>query len=315
MVRVHGRVWRVSSRVSVLIHMLLCVCLALGACSTKPYAVGHAKRALDPGGFPQSVSGKSWTVAAVRTGEGAGGVDYSSTRLLPVLLVLKNTGQTQPQVILEDVRGVAPGADGAEYLVYTPEEGVRLATAKPFAKKAASAASSGAWGAGIGAALGAGAATLVYFLGGSKDANLIWQASAVGGGAGAVLGVAASNGTMPKETVDAVRADLDGNVWKEDPITPGTTRVGYLLLPERQGIRSVRVTIRDESGSETYTLPIAQASEYSPEQAKAKAAQATQTASSQATGEPKAPKVPSAPVKDTEPELPEPKRVPPTLDI
>ncbi len=308
MVHVCGRVWRVRGRMFVLVHMLLCVCLALGACSTKPYAVGHAKRALDPGGFPQSVSGKNWMVAAVRTGEGAGGVDYSSTRLLPVLLVLKNTGQTQPQVILEDVRGLA---DGAEYLVYTPEEGVRLATAKPFAKKAASAASSGAWGAGIGAALGAGAATLVYFLGGSKDPNLIWQASAVGGGAGAVLGVAASNGAMPRETVDAVRADLDGNVWKEDPITPGTTRMGYLLLPERQGIRAVRVTVRDESGSETHTLAIAQASEYSAELAKAKAAQATQAASS----EPKAPKVPSAPVKDTEPELPEPKRVPPTLEI
>jgi len=298
----------VCGRISVLGLMLLCVCLALGACSTKPYAVGHAKRALDPGGFPQSVSGKSWTVAAVRTGEGAGGVDYSSTRLLPVLLVLKNTGQSQPQVILEDVRGVT---DSAEYLVYTPEEGVRLATAKPFSKKAASAASSGAWGAGIGAALGAGAGTLVYLLSGSKDANLIWQASAVGGGAGAVVGVATSNGAMPRQTVDAVRADLEGNVWKEDPITPGTTRMGYLLLPESLGIRSVRVTVRDESGSETHTLPIAQASEYSTELARTKA---SQTASNESTG-PSVPTVPSAPINGTEPELPEPKRVPPTLEI
>jgi hypothetical protein len=291
--------------------MLLCVCLALGACSTKPYAVGHAKRALDPGGFPQSVSGKSWMAAVVRTGERAGGVDYSSTRLLPVLLVLKNSGQTQPQVILEDVRGLA---DGAEYLVYTSEEGVRLATAKPFTKKAAIAASSGAWGAGIGAALGAGAGALVYLLGGSKDANLIWQASAVGGGAGAVVGVATSNGAMARETVDAVRADLNGNVWQEDPITPGTTRMGYLLLPEGLGIRSVRITVRDESGSETPTLPIAQASEYSAELAKSKAVQATQASSSEPKGEPKAPKVPSAPIKGTEQELPEPKRVPPMLE-
>ncbi|KAF0234738.1 MAG: hypothetical protein FD177_575 [Desulfovibrionaceae bacterium] len=314
MERVHGRVWRVRGRISVLVLMLLCVCFALGACSTKPYAVGHAKRALDPDGFPQSVSGKSWIIAAVRTGEGAGGVDYSSTRLLPVLLVLKNTGQSQPQVILEDVRGVAtgtPGADGAEYLVYTPEEGVRLATAKPFTKKAASAASSGTWGAGIGAALGAGAGALVYLLGGSKDANLIWQASAVGGGAGAVMGVATSNGAMSKQAVDAVRADLEGNVWKEDPITPGTTRMGYLLLPESLGIRSVRMTVRDESGSETHTLPIAQASEYSPELARAKA---SQTASNESTG-PTVPKAPSAPIKGAEQELPEPKRVLPPLEI
>lgn len=310
--RGNRRLWCVRGIMSVQMAMLLCVCLALGACSTKPYAVGHAKRALDPGGFPQSVSAKCWTAAAVRTGEGAGGVDYSSTRLLPVLLVLKNAGQTQPQVILEDVRGVG---DGAEYLVYTPEEGVRLATAKPFARKAASAASSGAWGAGIGAALGAGAASLVYFLGGGKDANLIWQASAVGGGVGAVLGVASSNAAMSRETVEAVRADLDGNVWKEDPITPGTTRMGYLLLPERLGIRSVRITVRDESGSETHTLPIAQASEYSPEQAKAKAAQASQAASNEPKGDSKAPKVPSAPIKGTEQELPEPKQVPPTLEI
>jgi len=235
-------------------------------------------------------------------------VEYSSTKLLSVLLVLKNSGQSQPQVILEDVRGVG---EGAEYLVYTPEEAVRLATAKPFTRKAASAASSGAWGAGIGAALGAGAATLVFFLGGARDPNLIWQASAVGGGAGAVVGVATSNGAMSRETVDAVRADLNGNVWQEDPITPGTTRMGYLLLPEGLGIRSVRITVRDESGSETHTLPIAQASEYSAELAKAKAAQATQAASSEA----KAPNVPSAPSKGTEPELPEPKRVPPTLEI
>ncbi|MFP5221990.1 MAG: hypothetical protein ACLGSA_06845 [Acidobacteriota bacterium] len=311
MVRVLMGVWQVCGRISVWGLMLIGVCLALGGCSAKPYAVGHAKRALDPGGFPQSVSGNGWVLAAVRTEEGAGGVDYASTRLLPVLLVLKNTGQSQPQVILEDVRGVA---DGAEYLVYTPEEGVRLATAKPFAKKAAAAASSGAWGAGIGAALGAGAASLVYFLGAVKDPNLIWQATAVGGGAGAVVGVAASNGAMSKEMVDAVRADLDGNVWKEDPITPGTTRMGYLLLPERQGIRSVQVTVRDESGSETHTLPIAHAAEYSPEHARAKAAQTAQTASNENKGF-MSPKVPSAPIKGTEPDLPEPKRVPPRIDI
>jgi len=120
---------------------------------------------------------------------------------------------------------------------------------------------------------------------------------------------------MPKETVDAVRADLDGNVWKEDPVTPGTTRMGYLLLPERLGIRSVRITVRDESGNETHTLPIAQASEYSLEQARAKAGQTAQAASSEPRGESKAPKVPSAPISGTEPELPEPKQAPPTLEI
>lgn len=311
MERVLVGVWQVCGRISVWALVLLGVCLTLGGCSTKPYAVGHAKRALDPGGFPQSVTGKGWVLAAVRTAEGAGGVDYASTKLLPVLLVLKNTGQSQPQVILEDVRGVA---DGAQYLVYTPEEGVRLATAKPFAKKAASAASSGAWGAGIGAALGAGAGTIAYVLGVSRDPNLIWQATAVGGGAGAVLGVATSNGAMARETVDAVRADLDGNIWREDPITPGTTRMGYLLLPEGLGIRSVQVTVRDESGSETHTLPIAQAAEYSPEQARAKAAQTAQTASNENKG-PMSPKGPGAPVKGAESDLPEPRRAPPKIDI
>lgn len=305
MERTRWRQVRFGNHILVLTGALLGIALALGGCSSKPYAVGHPKRSLEPQGFAQAVSGQSWEAVAVRAGEGSSGVDYPSTRLLPVLLVVRNGGQGQPQVILEDVRGVAPDA---EYMVYSPEEAMRLATARPFLKKAAQRASFGAIGAGIGAALGAGAGTLVYLLGGVKDPNLIWQATAAGGAVGGATGVLSGGSPVSRETADAVQADLGGNVWQEDPITPGTTRIGYLLLPGGLGITSVRIIVRGEAGSETHTLPIASAADYSPERAKAKASQAARPGQA-------APQTPTAPIRQTEPALPQPKRVSPSMDI
>lgn len=261
-----GSVARSFDKPSVTACAILATCLALAACSAAPYRVGHAKRALEPAGFPQAESSQKWDVAAVRVTEGAGGHDYTGTKLLPVLLVFKNKGPGQPQVILEDVRGV--GAYGC-YLVYAPDEALRLALERPWRRRAETAVANTAVGAGVGAALGAGAGTLAYLLGNRADPSLIWKGTAVGGAAGGVIGAASGNSSVPQDTREAIRADLNSNLWQEDPITPGTIRMGYLLLPEGQGIQSVRITIRDEEGSETRTLRIATANEYDPEKAKA----------------------------------------------
>ena len=233
---------------------ILCACLLLGACSVAPLPAGHAKRALDPAGFSHAASGPGWVAALVRTEEGPRGVDYSSTTLMPVLLVLRSTGQAQPQVILEDVRGVGAAA---EYLAYTPEEAMPLAATRTTGRRVAGAAKGAAVGAGVGGALGAGAGALVSLVAGKPGADLIWVGAASGGAAGALTGAAVGAKGFSSEELEAIRADLHANAWNEDPIAPGSTRSGYLLLPAGQGIASVRLLVRTGEVAQAVTLPIA----------------------------------------------------------
>jgi hypothetical protein len=276
--------------------IFLAASLVLAGCSGPAYQAGHVKRALDPAGFPQAASGSSYEAAVVRATEGTGGYDYSGTRLLPVLLVLKSKGGSQPQVILEDVRGLA---GDIEYLIYSSEEALRLASAANMARRAGKAAKSGAAGAGIGAALGAGAGTLAYLLG-YKNPAIIWQGAAVGGAAGALAGVASGEYSPSKEQISAIRADLDANQWQEDPLAPGSTRMGYLLLPEGLGIKQVRLMVRAESGVETVTLAIAKASDYAVRPGQAPAPEAAASAPLAGASQPKpapAKPAPSNPAK------------------
>lgn len=238
---------------------VLALCALLAACSAAPPGAGHAKRALDPAGFPQAAAGQGWEAALVRTTEGPAGVDYSTTTLLPVLLVFKNTGPGQPQVILEDVRGLG---EAAEFLAYTPEEAMPLAATRTLSRKAANTAKGAAVGAGVGAALGAGAGVAVTLLTGRQDLGYAWVGAAGGGAAGALAGAALSESGFSKAELEAIRADLAANAWNEDPITPGTTRSGYLLLPAGQGIKSVRLLVRTDEAAQAVTLPIASGGDY-----------------------------------------------------
>lgn len=275
----------------------LTACLLLAGCSGPAYQAGHVKRALEPTGFPQAASGSSYEAAVVRATEGTGGHDYSGTRLLPVLLVLKSKGASQPQIILEDVRGLA---GDIEYLVYSPEEALRLASTSAMSRRAGTAAKSAVTGAGIGAALGAGAGTLAYLLG-YKNPGIIWQSAALGGAAGAVVGVASGNYSPSKEQTDAIRADLESNQWQEDPLAPGSTRMGYLLLPEGLGIKKVRLMVRTEAGVEIVTLVIAKAADYTMQPGKAPAPVATASAPVASTPQPKPAPAKPAPVNPVQP--------------
>ncbi|MFZ5425549.1 MAG: hypothetical protein ACOZEN_01135 [Thermodesulfobacteriota bacterium] len=284
---------------------LLLICLAVGACSAARHPVGHVKRALDPAGFPQAASSAGWDVAAVRVTTGPGGLDYSGTQLLPVLLVLKNKSSGQPQVILEDIRAI--GAN-AEYLVYGADEAMRLATASTFSRKAGSAARSGAVGAGVGAALGAGAGAVLYAFTGQKNPEYLWMGAAAGGAAGTLAGAAVSDSSFSKQEQDTIRADLTANVWQEDPITPGTTRTGYILLPAGLDIASIRIVIRTDSAMETKTLKIASEKDYNPGSAETAALTNDKPPARQAV--PAVQNPPPGPVAQDGPEQPEEGQVP-----
>jgi len=283
----------------------LALMLALNACSGSSLPVGHAKRALDPAGFSQTASGPGWDAAAVAAVEGTNGHDYSGSKLMPVLLVLRSSGPAQPQIILEDVRGIAPDA---QYLVYSPDEALRLATTLSGGRKVSNAASGATVGTVLGAALGAGAGTLASLLG-SKDSSLIWKGMAVGGAAGALVGTASADYSVPKDEREAIHADISANTWQEDPLAPGSTRMGYLLFPKGLGITSVRITVRDASSVETRTIPIASAKDYDQERARTmRAAKAAAPAPGKTPGP--SPVQPQAPVSSADTDTPSPGKAP-----
>jgi len=290
-------------RLLLLALALAAACLGLTGCAARGvHDVGSVKRAVEPAGFPQAALTEQWDVAALRATQSASGHGFAGTRLLPVILVLKNRGPGHPQVVLEDVRGVAKDS---EYLLYSPAEAERLAMARASGgSRGRDMALSGAKGAGIGAAIGTGFGLLAYIFSPVKDPSLIWTGSIFGGSAGAIVGVA-SVSSESRELRDAVRADLVSNVWNEDPVAPGTTRTGYLFLPEGVGIESVRVTVREGEGEgvQVRVLPIAQPQDYQPERIDAQ-----RPAAGAAPGA--TPEAAPAPIKVPENELPAPKKAP-----
>lgn len=290
------------SRSILLALALAAACFALAGCAAKgAQDVGSVKRAVEPAGFPQASLTQEWDIVALRATQSASGLGFGGSRLLPVILVLKNRGPGHAQVLLEDVRGVAKDA---EYLLYSPAEAERLAVARASGSgQGKDMAVSGAKGAGIGAAIGTGFGLLAYIFSPVKDPSLIWTGSIFGGSAGAIVGVASTTSDS-RAAREAVRADLQSNVWNEDPVMPGTTRTGYLFLPEGVGIESVRVTVREGEGEgvQVRELPIALPQDYQPE--RVNAARPT-------VGAPEAaPEVAPAPVKTPETELPAPKKAP-----
>ncbi len=271
--------------------MFLCACSATGR-GAGGSSTSQASKSIDPAGFSQSIQDARWSISAVDYEYSGDGFNYSSTKLKPVLLVFKNKGPGQPQVLLEDVRG--QGVD-SDFLVYSTDEAIRLAANSAGFKEGAKSILRGG---GVGAAIGAGLGALVGLVV-TGNPNAVWQGAVIGGAMGGVAGGVSGMGRSSQELRQALQTDLEGHAWHEDPITVGTTRQGYLFLPARQGITAVKFTVRSESGDVEYTLPIATAKDYDPNRAVGAAVVPS------ATPSPVKPAATPAP-DDT----PEPKRVP-----
>ena len=267
---------------------ILILGFTLSACATAGSGLGaQAGKAIDPAGFAQSVQDPRWIIAAVRYEAGGDGFDYSGTKLMPVLLVFKNKGPGQPQALLEDVRGLGSDSD---FLVYSTDEAVQLAVSSKGFNNGVKAALQGA---GVGGAIGAGLGALVGLVI-SRNPNAIWQGAIIGGAMGSMTGAASSLPQAKQELRRALQTDLESHAWHEDPIPSDTIRLGYLFLPASQGIRSVRITVRSESGDAVYTLPIVSSKEYDPGRAIAAPPGAS----------------PVKPAAAPSPDAPAPKRVP-----
>lgn len=205
---------------------------------------------MDPAAFPQSVTGPGFAVSALAYEPGGDGFDYRNARFTPVLLALKSSGRDQPQVIVEDVRGVT---QGGEYLPYTPSEAASLAARDlSIAQGTKTACLDGFVGAIIGGGLGALAG---FALG--KDPDSLWIGAAAGAAAGGAYGAVFSRPPSRPELARAIADDLDAQAWREDPLAPGSIRLGYLYLPAKPKPTALRLLIRGtREGDIRVSLPI-----------------------------------------------------------
>lgn len=276
--------------------LLLALCLTVSGCATAKPPQAQTRRALEPAGFSHAVVTEGYDLAVVRY-EPGGGFDYSSTPVMPVLLALKNKGPGQPQVITEDVRAITPEGD---YLPYTTFEAARLAaSSKAFSQGAKDAVKDGAVGAVIGGGLGV---LLGVVLG--VNPSYLWRGAAVGAATGAAVGAISSLPQSRAELGRAITADLDSHAWHDDPVAPGTTRLGYFYLPAGLGIESIRVLVRTENGDTPLTLSLDSPKEYNHHAARSAAAQPRNAAPASPGPNPSPA---DAPQQD---DLPKPKRAP-----
>jgi hypothetical protein len=204
------------------------------------------RRVVDPSQVQNAVKTPEWDIAAIRYEYSGQGLDYSKADLEPVFLVFKNIGQSNPKVLVEEIRGV--GADG-DYLAFSTDEAVRLAFAsETFKQTAKNALKSG----GLGAALGGGLGAIITMFTGD---NVL-----VGAGMGAAVGGAAfAAGSLPEAEAKlerTIREEMVQYAWKSTPIPPSYTRMGYVYLPGNKGIDKMSITVRAGQRLETYVLPL-----------------------------------------------------------
>jgi len=227
--------------------LLLCAaCCASGCAPTHSLPQPHL--VTEPAATPGAVRTARWDIAALGYQYLGQGLDYQSAGLAPVFLVFKNHSQEQPQVLVEEVRGLGRG----EYLPYSIEEACRLVYASNvFEVAAGDAARNGAIGAAVGAGLGA----LIGLLTGGNDA--IWQGALIGGAIGGVGGAVTSIPEAKAQLREATRQELYYYAWREEPLPPQYTRFGYIYLPGNVGIERIRLTVRSAGKVETFEVPIA----------------------------------------------------------
>ena len=229
----------------ILLFCVLCSWFTAVACApTNP--LPQPRRVIDPSQVDNAVKTPEWDIAALGYQYSGKGLNYQKADLEPVFLVFKNIGQQQPRVLLEEVRGV--GVDG-DYLAYSSQEAVRLVFAsETFKQTAQNALKSG----GLGAALGGGLGAVISIITGD---NVL-----AGAGIGAAVGgTAFAAGSLPEaeqKLQRTIRDELNQYAWKESPIPPTYTRMGYIYLPGDKGIKKISITVRSAMGLQTYELPI-----------------------------------------------------------
>lgn len=205
------------------------------------------RRVADPANVPGAVHASGLDMAAVGYKYPGQGLDYASSGLYPVYLVIKNNGTTTPVVDSNEVRGV--GADG-EYLVYTLEEATRLVFAsESFKTDAANAARTGALGAVLGAGLGA----LIGAIGGGDN---MWKGAVIGGAAGGMAGATYGAVDSDLKLKSVVRDEMRTYMWSNEVVPANYTKVGYLYLPAGKGITGLKIVVRNGASLESFTLPV-----------------------------------------------------------
>lgn len=228
------------------ICVVLCVLIALPACSpTNP--LPQPRRVYDPSSVDGSLRSADWDIAVVRYKYYDQGLNYAASGLEPVFIVFKNKSGQTPRVLREEVYGVS--ASGAEFLPYTTDEATRLVFASEnFKQTASNTVKSAALGAAIGAGLGALLAAVT-----GRD---VGEGAAVGG---AVLGGVFGTKTAieSEQSVKRItRDELTSYAWREQPMPPQMTKMGYIYLPGGQNMTRVKMTVRGDREIMTYNMPI-----------------------------------------------------------
>ncbi len=225
-----------------------CVGLLLWSCTaTKP--LPQPRRVADPADAQGAIINPRWDIAAVAYKHEGDGIDYADAGLAPVFLVFHNKFGEQPRVDPAETRGVSPKG---EFLPYTLSEAERLVFAsETFSVTASNAARTGALGAVVGAGLG----FLVGAVGGGDN---LWKGAAIGAGVGAVAGGAITLPEAEDKLQSIIREELSQYAWRDDPLPPQYTKVGYLYFPSDVDIERVKIVVRSGEDIRTYDIPLVQ---------------------------------------------------------
>lgn len=228
------------------ILLYLSLFILIGCMATHP--LPQPRQVVNPETVPGSIITPHWEIAALRYEYQGQGLNYSKAKLLPVFLVFKNKSEKSPYILREEVHGISPNY--GEFLPYTNEEAVRLVFAsETFKQTTKNALKSGSFGAIIGAGLGA----ILAALGGDNAAVGAAVGGAIGGTALGVSSVPDAERRLQK----IVKEEINTYAWKEDPIPPLMTKMGYIYLPGEKNIQEILITVRTLNGELiTYKLPI-----------------------------------------------------------
>jgi hypothetical protein len=208
----------------------------------QPHAV------VNPSTMANAVRAPRYDLAAAGYAYNGEGFDYIAAGVLPICLALSNKSDSQPQILIEEVRGLSRGG---EYLPYSVAEAVRLVVASnAFETGAKNAAVSG----GVGAAVGAGLGVLVGLLAGGND--LVWKGALLGGAIGGATGAMSSGPRSQHELRFAVEDELHRYAWNPAPLPPHYSQTGYVYFPSTVGIYSVKVVVRMDKDVATHIVPL-----------------------------------------------------------
>lgn len=228
------------------IFSLLTVLFFLVSCTpTDP--LPQPRRVVDPTGIPGAVHTPNWDIAAISYEYSGQGIDYRKSGLEPVFLVFRNKSRLTPRILIDDIHG--KGRKDT-FLPYSTAEAERLVFASEhFKLNAKNALKSGTLGAVIGAGLGA-------ILGSITGGDAIASGAALGAGIGGISMGVASVPEAQRKLKRIIGQDLEQHAWKEGAIGPEMTRMGYVYFPAEQGIDGLSLSVRTDSGVQTYNVPV-----------------------------------------------------------